>query len=281
VIEQNDEKDLVAVPVAKGASLNDMLSKFSTAGRAGSAAAQAEKLNEASVIAVPLIAEAKSLQTRHGILNSKYLAKAEAVHASDWPSIFKSVPQGLEMDTTGQRMVPKNHDALRRLQQAAADAVSNLTSTFGDSSPGNDDLNSYSLANAAGTMQSVLQFSAHDPLYGTTSANYRRAVIQLRWWLDKSRAILVATEDSIERFLRYEAEAKELLANLTPQDGAPTAERAYIAKLPPTPTAGSGGSSFTDFDPREPAQQRQPEGVEVTPVGVGDGFRTQATKGRR
>jgi hypothetical protein len=201
----------------------------------------------------------------------KFLSRAETVNATDWPSLYKSVPAGLTMDAEGRRMVPKNHDALRRLQQGAADAVGNLTSTFGDCAAGKD-IDAYSLASAASQMESVLKFGAHDPIYGTTSANFRRAVVQLNWWLEKSRRIVAATEEAVARFVKAEVEVRELLASITPQDGAASAQKVTIPKLPPPQRAGT--SSYTDFDPREPAQQRPSnDGVKVTPVGAGDGFR--------
>ena len=130
--------------------------------------ARAAERAEGEAAARPLIEEAHALQTRHGILAKKHLAAAQAVNATDWRSLFAAVPAERVFDEKSNRMVSKNHAALRRLQQAAADAVTMLGSSFGDSMPSLDDLVPVSLPDAVNRMEAVLARGA-----SVTSAAFR------------------------------------------------------------------------------------------------------------
>jgi hypothetical protein len=82
------------------------------------------------------------------------------------------------------------------------------------------------------------------------SATFKRAVLQMDWWLARTRTILASTQNAVEWFVRTEQELNAILSKLEPKDGIdPTPAKTVLPKLD-TPPAGAA-SSYASFDPRK------------------------------
>jgi hypothetical protein len=250
-----------------------LVSKFVEKARAADGVRVAEREQEARVLEAGMVTEAQSLQTRQGILRKKHLAKVEEAAAIDWKRLFAAVPEGLEYDEKLQRMIPRNHDALRAYRAAAEHARDCLRSAFGDREQGSDP-NPVNLSVAARLVDNAITGKqTHDEIYDRLTPNYRWGIRWLVFWIEKGRALVAATEEAVKRFDAAAEKAKAVLAAAEPRPDTPAQPEPHgLQRLPVTPPQ-SNSTSYTDFDPRDHGKAPRPSGPEVTPIGAGDGFR--------
>ncbi len=238
---------LLAVEVAPGTTAADIISNLATAARTSDAAATAERHAALNAEARPLVSEARSLATRHGMLRSKHLARVSAVALADWNAVRAATPKNLTM--VGDRMVSPPHDAIWRLSQAARAAYDPLTSTFGDSATSGRDVDPVNMAEVAAAVEQFLDSGElFDNASGVVLPVFRRALSHLRWWIQKSAAIVAAAEEGITRFDAAAKHFEEVMAKVTPVDGVVLPKPGEIFRAAP---AREYKQTFAeDFEPR-------------------------------
>jgi hypothetical protein len=250
VLKDQEADEMIAASATPMSSepVAAMVTRFANKAAEADAERAEQRRQEARAAERGMIAEARSLETRHGILKKKYQARADAAAGTNWRALYAAVPEGLVFNEKLQRMVPTNHDVLRLYQAAVADAYAMLNSTFGSANQGRD-LTPVGLAIAAQEVERAIQGGAtHDDLHGVLSQSYRGAVRWLEFWFEKGRQMVQSTEEAVDRFLTAEVAAREILAKASPQEVAPTPVKATLPVLEPQPQGSA--TSFCEFDPR-------------------------------
>jgi hypothetical protein len=239
-----------------------LIRAFVAAGAAPQVASADTQREEAEAFARPLLIEARSLETRHGILKREYLTRVEHANGTDWPTFIASVPEELTWDATIQGgvggMASRNHSLIRRYRAAAELALAGLKTTFGDSQQGKE-IKPANLSIAAQAVESALVVGAthrwDTDLDGAAvrvmTAGFREGVANLRWWAEKIRPIVEETARACAKFDEAELLLREMLLRVSPQPAAKPV-KIGLAQLPPPPKElAAPTSSYVDFDPRE------------------------------
>jgi hypothetical protein len=235
------------------------------------AAAAADRTAEARKLEAGQVAEAKSLETRHGILKKKYQERVEGAFGTDFAALLASLPEGLQHDPDRQGLVAVNHLAVYAYKAAAEHARELLRSSFGDRVQGNDP-DPVNLSGAAQQVENaIIGGQTHDALTGLVAPVFLRAISHLTWWVEKGRNFVDATERAVKAFDQAESKLKKILATVEPTDGPPSEKVSYLPPIERTREMGS--TSYVDFDPREHTVKQKKSDVEIVPLGQGDGFR--------
>jgi hypothetical protein len=246
----------ITPPVEKKQDTTGLIGKFIAKATAPSNDLLEAERAECEKIARPLLTETKSIQTTMGILRSKWQDKVEAYVATDWNALRAATPSMLVWETKGRGgYVDISKQAVHDFQVAVSSARTTLGSSFGDDKPGPGEVNAISLSHAAEILSSLLvggnyigDRSLDGPSIRVQSATFRRAIVQMRYWVDRSRAILQSAERAVDRFVQTERTLTEILAKLDPAEVGPQLKRTTLPTLEERPECGT--SSYVDFDPR-------------------------------
>jgi hypothetical protein len=248
-----------ATPVIdkRTADLPSLIAQFVKQGASPQIDAQAAERDVAERMARSKITEARSLETKHGILKQRYLDRVEQAYSTDWKTFLAAVREEVIWDPASNRMVSNNHRHIHRYRAAAELARDTLKSSMGDPQ-GKEVFRAWSLSFAAQQVESALDHDRHHTwdtsLDGAAvrviARDFKSAVDALDWWLVKIRPLVAETEKACAKFLDAEKYLHEMLVRVgTAQPVAP-ATKYSIPVLPPPPPE-PGGSSYASFDPRE------------------------------
>ena len=231
-----------------------LIEKFIARATAPSNALIEAERAECERIARPLLTEVKSLQTAMGILQSKWKDKVESYVSTDWNALRRATPPVLVRDEKARMMVDIAAQAIHNFQVAVTNARISLAG-FGDEKPGPKEVNTVSLRHAAEILSDILVGDNHvsDKSWDghsvrVLSATFRRGVVQLEYWLGRSRATLQGAEFAVERFVETERVLTDILAKLEPTMPEAQMKRATLPNMEERPERGT--SSYVDFDPR-------------------------------
>ncbi len=267
---------LTAVEVKPNTTVASIIAKLANAARTSDAAVTVEKHAQIEAEARPQIAEARGLLVRHGLLKSKHLTRVATAALADWNAVRLATPANLT-PVADRGLVSLAHEAIGRLEQAARTAYDVLISEFGDSNTSGRDVDPQSLPAIATAVENMLDGrDLFDPATGLVRQTFRRAVSHLTWRLEKGRALVAATEDSVTRFEAAVAHFETTMADVTPADGVTIPKAATIPQAAKDETFVQRFAA--PFDPREGIELREPDNVTVTKVA--GGTRIVSTKER-
>ena len=230
--------------VPKTTPTPSLISKFIDRANAPTSEALLAEQAECDRVGRPMVTEAHSIQTAFGILRINYQPKVEAYVGTDWAALRAATPSVLIWCEKPGMLVDISKQAIHNFQVAVTNARTTLASTFGDAQPGPREVNAVSLQHAAQILGNLLDsggnYIADKSLDGRSvrvqSATFKRAVVQMSWWLNKARSILESAQHAVERFVTTERELNEVLA----QAGAPRRHRAAPEEAIP---AGTGDAA--------------------------------------
>jgi hypothetical protein len=267
-------------------SAPEFLSKFSDVTNVAKALAVDTRERDAVVAAAQvLIDEARSLQTRLGLLRAKNIDRVAEVHGTDWVAVTQALPADFVYNKTARLMTSKSRKAVTWLKDAAARAYTALNSTFGDSMQGPKDIDPVGLDSAVESVQTYLD-GRHsdlliDPASQTPSGTFRRAEAHLREHLRRARLTVASAVEAVEAFNRAEQFAREILENAQPAEVKAAPPVVRLEPLPDAPPS-TPTTSLTQFDPREFNADPMPvDEIVVEQVGAGDGLRTRRAQTRK
>jgi hypothetical protein len=259
------------LPVIQGKTIGSILTTLTDAGHAGTTRARAERLAEVRAEVQPLLTEARSLETRHGMLRAKHLARVEEVAGADWSAISAAAasPAYLKLVEVGGRKQNVNvaQRAVHRLRTAAVEARAVLSSSMGDNEQGRD-IDPTSLSRAAAAVENALAGGDIDFAPGVLRQSFKRGVSHLRVWIERAQRLVDGTEVAVQRFDEAVEATREIMVGLVVAEAPPRPPASRLPVMEDTrPTLG--GTSYQDFEPREVMRDPEPpkDASPVTFVG--------------
>jgi hypothetical protein len=228
----------------------ELFAKFSQPAQEADAARTAARQVEAQVLVGDLLTRGKAAQTKLGMLQTKHLARIQAVLAIDFEAVRRALPHDFQIAPGAREAISPSREVVRNIEAHGREATIAMSSTLGDQGRSKNDIDPQSLAGVMVEVQSALDSRlTHESAEGMLKAGLLRNVSHLRTWGKRAEATVKSAETHVQCFDGAVARAQALLVDLVPGTAAPAPEKRSIPVLEPPP-APRNGSSYVDFDPR-------------------------------